>query len=353
MAPELITLTVRVEKTLGTPFGARILEPNPLKGITDALSYPEFSHYPDGTELTVQLEKTKTNLRFVGLKPDNGPLIADEEPKQKIEWTKVGTEYFSPEEHELFTVATNIMEFDGQVCLHITGHSGYGKTSRPKAWAESRGLNYVRINCALIRDPEEWFVIRGAKNGSTILTPTPLTEALRAGNAVIVLDEFNRLEPWLSNSLLSILDFERAVDVLGEKIEVGKNIMFVMTANYGYAYVGTFRVDPALSRRVDARLEIGPPPPAIEIKILQEKVGTERKAAHTIVTILNRLRGMPGIEPELLDITTRSALKIATLYRGGLPLRNAFQYIVINSAPADMQKPLIDAINNELGVWGV
>ena len=146
------------------------------------------------------------------------------------------------------------------------------------------------MNCATIRDPEEWFGFREAKDGSTVFIRSQFAKIIEAGNAVVVLDEFNRLEPWLHNTLFPLLDDDGATVVHDERFAIGEGVIVVGTINSGYKYTGTFELDEALMNRFEFILEVGPMPHAQEVQVLTKRTGVDAATAEQIVKMSNTLR---------------------------------------------------------------
>lgn len=325
----------------------RVVDAQGLTLPSDRPTLEVFREYPNGTLIQVTILKTgDRSIQFLDHKVLDDLKQADPD-LPPAEWVKVGSEYFSPEEYELFDTLTRVLEFDGQVNLMVVGPSGYGKSSRAKAWAEAHGMRYLRKDCSLIREPEEAFGYRELTEAGTEFVPTDLTDAIREGNAVILLDEFNRTEPWLLNSLFPVLDFERATTVHNERIECGPNVLFVATANIGLEYVGTFMMDKALTNRFSATVSVSAPPPHVEQAILYERYSTEEDVAQNIVHTLNVLRANGDSS---IDASTRTALKVAALVKAGMSVRQAFEYALINATEFESRKEIRDIVNSELGV---
>lgn len=165
---------------------------------------------------------------------------------------------------------------------------------------------------------------------------------------MVLLDEINRAEAWILNALFPVLDYERGTIVHNERVDVGDNVLFIATANIGLQFVGTFESDAALLNRMDARIEVVPPPEAVEVGLLVARCGISEDDATNVVRSLARLRST-NMDTGTLDISTRSALKLARLIRAGLPIRNAFEIVVINNATEEMRKDVIDLVNVMLG----
>ena len=258
--------------------------------------------------------------------------------------------YISPEARLVFNTAFGMSQNNPSraVKIMMIGKSGLGKTTLPKLFAERAGMGFMRMNCASIRDPEEWFGFREAREGSTVFIKSHFAQAIEQGNMVVVLDEFNRLEPWLHNTLFPLLDEDGRTVVHDQEFRIGLNVIVVGTINTGYRYTGTFELDEALGNRFHLFLELVPPPPPKEAEVLISRHGIQADFAHKIVKAATLLR-----EKEV-NCSTRSTLDIAALVMGGMTLREAFEYVVVKRIPEDvggvnLRKSIVDIINVQLG----
>jgi len=258
--------------------------------------------------------------------------------------------YYPLSVRRVFSIADKMAMKEGVVILLMVGPSGYGKTMFGEKFAEATKRNHVRINCAAIRDPEEWMGFREAREGTTVFESSEFSRALQQGNTVIVLDEINRLEPWLHNTLFPLLDDARATVVHNKRFEVAHNTIFVLTLNQGMEFTGTFELDQAFVNRVWATIAVGPPPQDEEIKVVCERTGLVPKKVQQIVEIANRLREVVARREASVDCSTRVTLRIARLMQYGMTMRSAFHDAVETSAmDADTRKKLADVINSQLG----
>lgn len=311
--------------------------------------------YATGTVLTAEVTASRTGLLL-----DNMQVVEDwvdgntTTPLPKAsnakEWIKQYDTWFSPEEYDLFHAMQRVMG-DGQINLLILGSSGYGKTSRAKAWAEANEMSFCRTDVGSITDPQDFYGARDAVKGSTMFTLSNLAQLMIDGNVVVLLDEINRMQAWLGNALFPILDFERGITLYNQRIACGPGTFFMGTANVGMAYAGTFASDAALTNRWDATIVVYPPPPEVEMDIIQTTTGVGAKEGDLIVNVLNTLRST-GIEEGLLDISTRCAKKLARLVTGGLTVRQAAEFTIVNNAPKDddaLLKDVLDIVNTTLG----
>lgn len=231
---------------------------------------------------------------------------------------------------------------DAATKILMVGPSGYGKSSLPRAYATKCGIKFIRVDCATIRDPEEWFGQRVAVNGSTQFNLSVFAKTIMEGNVVVLLDEINRLETWLTNSLYAILDDARGTTVYdGVEIKVGPNTMFVATLNLGHNYSGTFSIDAALSNRFEYVCEVGNIPFDKEIDVLTKNTSVPQADARTIVTIADQIRALNGVECSI-----RTTLMISRQVALGMSVRNSFQTaVVLRCSNQTLRKQVVDIVN--------
>lgn len=262
--------------------------------------------------------------------------------------------YISHDARLTFTTAKAMSDRNPEraVKLMMMGPSGYGKTTLPALFAERTGMRYLRMNCAGIRDPEEWFGYREAVEGSTVFVRSEFIKAAEEGNVVLVLDEFNRLEPWLHNTLFPLLDHDGKTVVHGEEFRLGPNVIVVGTINTGYRYTGTFELDEALLNRFELTLEVGPMPASAEELVLVKRTGCDPKVAKEIV------KGAQVLRSSGVVCSTRTTLLMANMVVAGMTLREAFESAVVRRTPVGeggigQRKQVLDLINNKVGVLEV
>lgn len=278
--------------------------------------------------------------------------IPNDEPKVVMSVDeKWATEvYVSKEDRKVFEVVRNIST-KRHVALMMIGPSGYGKTSVPQQMATEWGMEFLRWDCATVRDPEEFFGFRGAQDGSTltddgetIFSKSNFTQVLEEGNAVIVLDELNRIDPYIANILFPLLDHAGKTSIVGYDIEVGPNVIFVATVNLGFQFTGTFTLDTALTNRFTAKVLVGPLPKRIEEKVIMARGDIDYDTASQVVNIMKELRAMNNSGDLSIDASTRVSIQIAEMVGAGLTIKEALQYVVVNGTSEDEAKRILDKV---------
>jgi MoxR-like ATPase len=336
--------------------GIRVVEPLELAGT----NFPVRLGFTTGAHLKVTLRRNAAtnSIHVLSSKQweDNSTVeTAKPEAESVAQATPTVEEgvdsvsfYMSKETKSALITVDNIAKKLQYANVLIVGPSGYGKTTLAARFSESTGRTFTRINCAVVRDPEEWFGYREARDGSTVFEPTEFTKAISKSHSVILLDEVNRLEPWLLNSLFPLLDDDRKTVIHGEDVVVAPDVVFMMTLNQGSQYTGTFQLDEAFLNRTDLVLQLGPMEVDAECGVIMAAFpGFNKAVANKIVATMVGLRAQ-----ELsVDCSTRATKNVAKLIFGGMICRSAFEYVVINriSDKAELKKAT-DIVNSQIGV---
>lgn len=234
------------------------------------------------------------------------------------------------------------------VNIFLAGPSGSGKTSLPKAFAAENDLAFYKMDVPTVGDPEEFLGRRGAKDGTTYFEKSEFITKLEAGNVVIVLDELNRIQPWIAATLFGLLDDTRKVG----DFEVGKNVYIFATANIGPKFSGTFILDAALADRFWATIVTGYLPPKEEAKQLLARVkDLSEEDANLIVKIINKIRAFEETQGFGIDVSIRTSLRLASMYASSdMTMKNAVSYTICNFVrDGDIEKGIWDIVTPLVG----
>lgn len=261
--------------------------------------------------------------------------------------------HITNQQYEIFDSVTRMMNNKPSepAIVAMIGKPGYGKSTIGKIYAEEVGMDYYRHDCASVRDPEEWFGYREAVDGSTVFYKSDFIKVAEKGNCVIVLDEFNRVEPYLHNSIYHMLEPDAEMIVHNEKIKIGKNVVFIITINVGYGHSGTFSLDTALINRASLFCEVGPLGFEAEKQVLISYFGISEKDSSEIVKCAASVRSL-----DVIECSTRTTLHIARAVSSGLTVRAAFEHIVVQRCKSDITtvehlKSIIDCVNSDLSSY--
>lgn len=134
----------------------------------------------------------------------------------------------------------------------IYGPTGAGKTSCIRAFAAAEQLPIVTIHAHGAADPNTfWGMLRqNLRTGNIEWVDADITEVIRAGEAILYVNEVNFLHPKATAVLHPLLDGTRAIRILekgNELVPVGPNLLVVCDFNPNYE--GTRPMSPAFKNR--------------------------------------------------------------------------------------------------------
>lgn len=324
----------------------------------EAVAFPKTSGSPiiptkfDGSDDAPYIVDRYALPRVKKSSPPAAPVTANADSDLESEgddYELFGTVYVQTIVKRALTAALKIAQSTSAVNILLTGSSGNGKTSLAKSFADRNGLSFTKVNCSVVRDPEEWFGYREAVDGTTVFVETEFTKMVKAGNAVILLDELNRLEPYLHNSLMPLLDETRSTQVHGYDITCGPQTVFIATINLGADFTGTFVMDVALKNRMDITIAMAPLTFEKELELICKRTSIPTAAGTKLLKMLTKVRDAVAEHEISVDVSHRSALKIARLYvTGDLSMKEAVSFVVFNNAESTEQsKILIDSVMGE------
>ena len=218
-------------------------------------------------------------------------------------------------------IITNIM---------LIGSHGCGKTEMAKEFAARTGRHFFHTNCALYREPRDFYGYKGANNGSTYWRKSDFVQAIERPNTVILLDEFNRCSPMVANSLFNLLDDNRCAvfDEIGE-VKVGAGNVIFGTINRGVQYTGTMISDAAVMDRFGNTIEVNYLPDNLEIDVLVKRTGIKKEDAKMLVQLGNTIRTKAGEMGSTIRSSVSTRLLIKTAERYKTMGKDAFKYTIL------------------------
>lgn len=245
------------------------------------------------------------------------PVVLDKEivveQKEKIDEKEKNEKsnffYIEKEVNQVLFLANSLLEETGYSNVLIVGPSGFGKTSIAKEVAKKLNRPFVKVDLSLVTEPQEFFGSLSLVNGSTVFTETPFAKAIKEGGHVICLDEINRAYPNIMNPLLALLDDTRSATYNGCVYTVAPNTMFIVTANIGTKFTGTFQADAALMNRMNYIANVGQIPMDVESKIYSSRTGLDKNTADAVAKCLSEIR--MTFPDSVTDFSPRLGISIA------------------------------------------
>lgn len=253
--------------------------------------------------------------------------------------------YVDRKHQRILDALTNANSKNVNAAIGVYGAAGYGKTSLAEHFAYMNKLPLLEIDCTTIDDNLAWFGTPTLRDGSASFDLSQFSEFLMKGNCVITFDELNRAPVWVTNSLLSILDHRAETIVKNIKIKVGKGISFFATQNVGWDYAGTNPIDKALRRRLKGIIKVDALPPDVENVVMMYHHSIDNDVCTKIINVMNKLR--KSLVDYSINVSTATSIDIAFWIDNGLSPRESFELVIINDAPEDAKKIVLDAINLE------
>lgn len=246
--------------------------------------------------------------------------------------------------NKVLFLASEMVKITGYANVLLTGPSGFGKTTIAKTVADKLGKKFVKVDVSLITEPQEIFGSLSLVNGSTEFTETPFVNAITEGGCVVLLDEINRAYPNILNPLLPLLDDTHSATYNGREYKVAKDTMFVVTANIGVRFTGTFQADAALMNRINFVSSVGNIPFESEVKIYTTRTGINRNIAVDVVKLLSELR--LTLTESSLDFSPRTGISICYACKFGYSIRSSFLH-VLALASAIEKRQIIDILTTK------
>jgi nitric oxide reductase NorQ protein len=211
-----------------------------------------------------------------------------------------------------------ILEASGKKCpqnVNLIGPHGCGKTELAIQFAARLNRPLLIMDCANLREARDWFGYKTAKEGTVYWHESQFVRAVQAGGHVILLDELNRANPNLLNTLMPILDARRFtyLEERGDKIIVGPETVFFASMNEGAGYTGTSALDRAIRDRFPRAVELTYLGESDETKLLTARTGVDKDIATRLVQMANKIRqDATGLSATLTEsLSTRQLLAAA------------------------------------------
>lgn len=239
--------------------------------------------------------------------------------------------YVSPAVTQLLLHLGSLANKGRRINVLLAGPKGTGKTSLPREFAAAHGFPFFTAHCQLIAERDDWW---GSKELSlergTYFEKAAFLDAVETPHCVVLLDEANRTHPENLNALFGFSDHRRSawVPQLKREVQVAEGVVFFVTLNEGFEYVGTNPVDEALRDRMTYSVRMQYVPKGVEKGIIQGRTGVSEEIANKLCEFARWVRrnAQHGI-----PVSTRQLLGAAQLVAVGMALPQAVQFGVINS----------------------
>jgi|GEM_PF-316029 len=178
--------------------------------------------------------------------------------------------------------------------IRLTGPAGCGKTTTAMEFAARYKRPLLVMDCPNVREPRDWFGFKDvdAATGNIYWHKSLFYRFVQQDGAVIVLDEINRINPMVINTLLPLLDGRRStyLEEAKEKITVGKRVVFFSTTNEGREFTGTIQLDLAPADRLCTKIECSYLVEKDEVKLVNKRTNLATDDCKKLVQVANHVR---------------------------------------------------------------
>jgi len=222
--------------------------------------------------------KSQTESSAVKKVTEVDSVDVDPDDEQKIIETIHSAEQFKPDFLKMSDLKWRLLirtVLRGKNIM-LTGPSGEGKTLSVHAVKASLGRPFFYINLGNMQDPQTALIGKThfVEGEGTKFVESYFVKALKTPNAIILLDEFSRLNDDAENILMSVLDYNQRYlrlteDEDSETVKVAPGVCFIATANLGNEYTSTKVLDRAMLDRF-SRIEIEELDKRNRVKLMQE-----------------------------------------------------------------------------------
>jgi len=202
--------------------------------------------------------------------------------------------------------------------VRLNGPAGCGKTTTAMEFAARFGRPMLVMDCANVREPRDWFGHKDydPKSGTITWKKSLFYRMVQHTGAVIVLDEVNRINPMVLNTLLPLLDDRRRTYLEEAKstIKVGEGVVFFATTNEGREYTGTVGLDLAQADRLSTLIEVSYLPEKQEADLLHQRTDLSLDQCTKLCQVANQVRrkaASDGADSFSRAISTRMLLNAA------------------------------------------
>lgn len=220
-----------------------------------------------------------------------------------------------------------------EVAIMLKGPTGCGKTRFVEHMAHRLGRALYTVACHEDLSSTDLVGRHLLQGGDTVWVDGPLTRAVREG-AMCYLDEVVEIRQDSTVVLHPLADHRREMrlDRLGgERIVAAPGFALVMSYNPGYQSV--LKDLKVSTRQRMVAIELGYPPPELELQIVEHESGVRADIAERLVRLAVAIRRLN--EPGLREVaSTRTLIAAGRLCVNGLSGREA--------AESAIAKPLTD-----------
>lgn len=225
---------------------------------------------------------------------------------------------------------------DDDLPVLLVGDTGTGKTSLVREVAQKRQAQYTRFSITGETTVDDFVGKYILKNGETVWQDGILLTAVKKGHYLVV-DEINAALPEILFVLHSLLDDDKYVIVPQKDnslVKPHKNFRFFATMNPVDEYAGTKELNKAFQSRFAMVIEVFYPDREVEVEVVMERTGVEKKIAQQMVDVAIGVRRAKKEEKVFYTLSTRDLLYWGQLGKK-LGLHRAFEVTIRSKGTGD------------------
>jgi len=226
----------------------------------------------------------------------------------------------------------------------MLGDKGEGKTMACHALKNALGRPFFPFNFGNMQDAQTALIGKthlDMKTG-TYFNKSEFVKAITTPGAIILCDELSRISEDASNICFSVFDPNQRYLRLNESstneiIEVAEGVCFVATANIGFQYTGTHKLDAAMFDRW-VKIEVDQLSKADRVAILERLFpDLTEYIVETIAEVADKIRqNYYSDDPKVTNtFSTRMCITLAELIYDGFTFMSAIEKTVYPEYSAD------------------
>lgn len=219
----------------------------------------------------------------------------------------------------------------------MTGDAGEGKTLAAYALKDALQRPFFYVNMGNTQDAQTSLIGKTHLDADTgtYFSESYFVKAIQTPNAVILLDELTRASFDAMNILITVLDKKQRYlrvndDPDSPTIKVASGVSFIATANIGFKYSGTVKLDHAILDRF-IKVEVDPLTSSDRLSLIINLHGKENKKLHeSLVSISADLTfNIKSTDPQVsVAPSTRQVLEMAEFIEDGFTLAETLDVLL-------------------------
>lgn len=219
----------------------------------------------------------------------------------------------------------------------LTGEAGEGKTLAAYALKDALQRPFFYVNLGNTQDAQTALIGKTHLDAATgtYFAESYFVKAIQTPNAVILLDELSRASFDAFNILITVLDKKQRYlrvsdDPNSPTIKVAPGVSFIATANVGFKYSGTVKIDHAIMDRF-IKIEVDSLSAADRTSLILNTYGKQNEKIHTtLVNIAQDLYVNMTSESPMVSVapSTRQILEMAEFIEDGFTLAETLDVIL-------------------------